>query len=82
MNPMQPGSMADETFLTGDKKEEKGGKSPRLMALEKLLDFIAQSETKRAMPPEPPPESPAGDELDSGALAGLAGLKDDDKDGM
>lgn len=63
-------------------EEKGGGKSPRLMALEKLLDFIAQSEAKRAAPPvEAPPEAP-GEELDEGALAGLAGLKDEDEDGV
>ena len=71
-----------EEFV-GDKKDERGGKSARLIALEKLLDFISQSETKRAAPPpETSPLEAPSDELDDSALAGLAGLKDDDEDGM
>lgn len=63
-------------------EEKGGGKSPRLMALEKLLDFIAQSEAKRAAPPmEAPPEAP-GEELGDDVLSGLAGLKDEDEDGV
>lgn len=73
MNPMM-----DEMAMMGEDKEHKGGKSARLMALEKLLDFIAQSEAKRATPPvEAPMEAPS-EELGDDVLSGLAGLKDDE----
>ena len=61
--------------------EGGGEESPRMRALERLLEFIAQSETKRVSPQEAAPMEVPEEELDESVLDGLGNLKDFDEDG-